>query len=207
MRQIPYRHFLLIITLLASFSVIVNADSLDRENISAGGDHIVANDSAITYTFGQAFVFPNPSSSLQIGFLATQSSGMSECDTSQAQWACVEFQGLQETYQVGDRISIEIVLNVKTVRFKHLDFWMAIKLPGEYLFYKTDLLINSFSPTPQIFKESLETLEISHSLVDLELVPGVGGTYTFYALYVPAGANPMEHLDDLVIKTTTLANE
>jgi hypothetical protein len=80
---------------------------------------------------------------------------------------------------------------------------------------KTDMLVNSFAPTPQAFKESLETLEISHRFVDLELMPGLGGTYTFYALYVKEGANPLEHLDDLasilrsefVIKTTTLASE
>jgi len=35
----------------------------------------------------------------------------------------------------------------------------------------------------------------------------MGGTYTFYALYVPEEANPLDQLDDLVIKTTTLTNE
>jgi hypothetical protein len=75
-------------------------------------------------------------------------------------------------------------------------------------------LINSFTSTPQAFKDSLETLDIQQSLVNLELVPGLGGTYVFYAIFVTEGANPLEHLDDLasiqrselVIKATTLAN-
>jgi hypothetical protein len=40
-------------TLLANLSTIVNADTLDRQVISAGGDHIVANNNAITYIIGQ----------------------------------------------------------------------------------------------------------------------------------------------------------
>ncbi len=220
MLKIPKKHrtlTMLLGTLLASLSTIVNADTLDRQVISAGGDHIVANDNAITYTFGQPFVFPN-SSPLQTGFLATSgivSEIVSECDTTQAQWACVEFKGLKESYKIGEAIQIDIALNVKADRFNRVDLWTAIQLPSGHLFYKTDLLVNSFAPTPQAFKESLETLALSHRFVDLELMPGLGGTYTFYALYVKEGANPLEHLDDLasilrselVIKTTTLASE
>jgi hypothetical protein len=218
MLKIPKKHIPLTMvlgTLFASLSAIVNADTLDRQVISAGGGHIVANDNAITYTFGQPFVFPN-SSPLQTGFLATQSSGIvSECDTTQAQWACVEFKGLKESYKIGEAIQIDIAINVKADRFNRVDLWTAIQLPSGHLFYKTDLLVNSFAPTPQAFKESLETLALSHRFVDLELMPGLGGTYTFYALYVKEGANPLEHLDDLasilrsefVIKTTTLASE
>ncbi len=122
---------------------------------------------------------------------------------------------LKESYKIGDAIQIDIALNVKADRFNRVDLWTAIQLPSGHLFYKTDLLVNSFAPTPQAFKESLETLALSHRFVDLELMPGLGGTYTFYALYVKEGANPLEHLDDLmsilrsefVIKTTTLASE
>ena len=216
MLKIPKKHLPLTMMLLASLSTIVNADTLDRQIISAGGNHIVASDNAITYTFGQPFVFPNPSSSLQIGFLAAQSSGgiiPNGCDTTQAEWACVEFQGFKDSYQVGDSIKIDIVLNVKTDRFNRADLWVALQFPSGVLFFKTDMLVNSFAPAPQAFKESLETLDISHRFVDLELVPGLGGTYVFYALYVTEGSNPLEHLDDLasiqrsnlVIETTTLA--
>jgi len=214
MLKIHKKHLPLTIMLLASLCTIVNADTLDRQIISAGGDHIISNDNAITYSFGQPFVFPS-SSSLQTGFLATQSSGIvSGCDTTQAEWACIEFKGFKDSYQVGETIKIDIALNVKADRFNRVDLWVAIQFPSGVLFFKTDMLVNSFVPTPQAFKESLETLEISHSLVDLELMPGIGGTYIFYALYVTEGANPLEHLDDLasiqrsnlVIKATTLAN-
>ncbi len=200
--------------LLASLSTIVNADTLNRQIISAGGNHIVASDNAITYTLGQPFVFPNPSSSLQIGFLLPPPPPP-RCDITQAERACVEFQGFKDAYQVGDSINIDIVLNVKGDRFNRTDLWVALQFPSGDLFFKTDMLVNSFAPTPQAFKKSLETLEISHRFVDLELVPGLGGTYIFYALYVTEGSNPLEHLDDLasiqrsklVIKTTTLANK
>ncbi|MEK8021092.1 MAG: hypothetical protein VSS75_029830 [Candidatus Parabeggiatoa sp.] len=54
---------------------------------------------------------------------------------------------------------------------------------------------------------------MSHRIVDLELAPGLGGIFTFYALYVDEGTNPL--VDDiaaikrskLVINKSTLANE
>jgi hypothetical protein len=219
MLKIPNNPLLMLLcTLLASLSTLVNAETLNSQVISAGGDRIVASDKVMTYTIGQPFVFPNPSSSLQVGFLTAKSVRIREgsgCDTTQAEWACVEFKGFKEAYQIGDIIKIDIALNVKVERFNRVDLWVAIQLPSGDLFFKTDLLVNSFATTPQAFKESLETLEISHSFVDLELMPGVGGNYVFYALYVMEGANPVEHLDDLtpiqrselLIKTTTLANE
>jgi len=199
---------MLLCTLLSCLSTIINADTLDSQVISAGGDRIVASDKVMTYTIGQPFVFPNPSSSLQVGFLTAKSVRIREgsgCDTTQAEWACVEFKGIKDSYQVGDIIKIDTSLNVK---------WVVIQFPSGDLFYQTDLL-NKIVGIRQPFKESLDILEVSPNLVDLELSPGLGGTYVFYALYVTEGTNPFDYLDDLttiqrselLIKTTTLANK
>ncbi|MEK8019138.1 MAG: hypothetical protein VSS75_019890 [Candidatus Parabeggiatoa sp.] len=206
---------LLLGTLLANFSTILNAETLDSQVISAGGDRIVASDKAITYTLGQPFVFPNPSSSLQVGFLSAKSARNSDgsgCDTSQEEWACVEFNGLKEAYQIGEIIKIDISLNVNVPRFNRVDLWVVIQLPsGDWLF-KTDLL-NSFASIPQAFKASLETEAVSHTLVDMELGRGLGGDYVFYAAYVNEGSDPFKvdfesiRRSELVIQKTTLANE
>jgi len=208
---------ILVGTLLASLSTLINAETFNSQVISAGGDRIVASDKVMTYTIGQPFVFPNPSSSLQVGFLTAKSVRIREgsgCDTTQAEWACVEFKGFKEAYQIGDIIKIDTSINVKINPSNRVDLWVVIQSPSGAEFYQTDLL-NSIVGIRQPFKESLDTLEVSHNLVDLELSPGLGGTYVFYALYVTEGANPFDHLDDLtpiqrselLIKTTTLANE
>ena len=221
MLKIPKKHLplmMLLCILLTSLSAIVNADVLDRQVISAGGDHIVGSGNAITYTIGQPVVFTDPLSPLHIGGLIPDGKCDTNkevcCDTTQGEWACVEFQGLKDSYKVGDVIQIDIAINVKVARFNRVDLWVVVQFPSGVLFFKTDRL-NSFVLMEQAFKNSLETLEISQSMVDLELVPGLGGTYTFYALYVTEGANPLEHLDDLasiqrselVIKTTELAGK
>jgi hypothetical protein len=80
-------------------------------------------------------------------------------------------------------------------------------MPSGDLMFKTLLGINSFSPFKQAFKESLESQTVPHRLLDFEVPPGLGGRYTFYALIVDEGEDPMEHLNELVIQETTLANE
>ncbi len=208
----------IMLLLLISFNNIVNADTLNRQVISAGGGNITTGNETLIYTFGQPFILPVSQPPLQTGFLFSLFNGSklpqpSLCDTTQEEWTCVEFQGLKPSYEISDFIQIDVKINVKVKRFERVDLWIAIEFPDGSRLFKTDLLINTFVPTPQVFKDSLEILETNHRLVDLELGPGLGGTYTFYALYVDEGANPLEDgidavkRSELVIKQTTLANE
>ena len=216
MLKIPKYLPLTIMLLLISFNNIVNADILNRQVISVGGGNVTAGKETLIYTFGQPFISPTSWPPLQTGFLfpvSSDSEPPASCDTTLEEWTCVEFQGLKPSYNIGDLIQIDININVKVKRFERVDLWIAIEFPTGDLFFKTDLLINSFTPTPKVFKDSLETMEMSHRIVDLELAPGLGGIFTFYALYVDEGTNPL--VDDiaaikrskLVINQSTLANE
>jgi hypothetical protein len=216
MLKIPkYLPQTLLLLLFISFNNIVKADI--RQVISVGGGKVTAGNETLVYTLGQPFISPTSWPPLQTGFVFPLESGSSEspasCDTTLEEWTCVEFQGLKPSYKIGDLIQIEVNINVKVKRFERVDLWIAIAFPSGDLFFKTDFLINSFTPTPKVFKESLETMEMTHRIVDLELAPGLGGIFTFYALYVDEGTNPLEHaLDEikrseLVINQSTLANE
>jgi hypothetical protein len=118
--------------------------------------------------------------------------------------AIVEFQGIEDYYRVGDFVRAEVKIDVNVGRFKRVDLWMAISMPSGVLIYRTPLGINSFSPNPQAFKESLESQTVNHRLLDFEVPPGLGGTYLFYALIVDEGEDPLEHLDELVVQETAL---
>jgi hypothetical protein len=214
MLKIPqYLSPTIMLLLLISFNNIVNADILNRQVISVGGGNVTAGKETLVYTFGQPFISPTSWPPLQTGFLFPVNSEPPACDTTLEEWTRVEFQGLKPSYNIGDLIQIDININVKVKRFERVDLWIAIEFPTGDLFFKTDLLINSFTPTPKVFKDSLETMEMSHRIVDLELAPGLGGIFTFYALYVDEGTNPL--VDDiaaikrskLVINQSTLANE
>jgi len=127
----------------------------------------------------------------------------------------IEFQGFKDSYKIGDPIDIKLKVNVKVDRFNRVDLWLAIQLPSGLLF-KTPIGINSFKPTPQAFKTSLETVDDGvYGVVNFELVPGLGGSYTFLAAFFEEGKNPMDYLDNLsaiqrsefVTRTTILASE
>lgn len=127
----------------------------------------------------------------------------------------VDFDGLKENYAVGEMVTVDLIETVKTNRFNRVDLWIAIQIPTGELLFRTPLPLIPFDLNPQPYKESLESSDTITRFLDFEVVQGLGGTYTFYALYVKEGENPMNHLNDLTaiqrsnlaIKQTTLANE
>ncbi len=121
--------------------------------------------------------------------------------------AIIEFQGIEDYYRIGDFVRAVVKIDVNVGRFKRVDLWVAILMPSGDLIFKTPLGINAFSPFAQPFKESLESQTVEHRFLDFEVPPGLGGTYTFYALIVEEGEEPTAHLDELVIQETILANE
>ena len=119
----------------------------------------------------------------------------------------IEFQGLEGYYNVGDIARVDLRIDVNVEHFERVDLWVAIAMPSGDLMFKTPLGINSFSLQKQAFNKSLEAKTEVHNLLDFEVLPGLGGKYTFYALIVAEGEDPMKHLDELIIQETTLANE
>ena len=207
---------LLISTLFFSFSNFINADTLERPIFSAVGAKMSAGSSTLIYSFGQPFV-STTSSALRIGFLPpspSQINPLSGCqiDPTAEEWACVQFQNLNPFYNIGEQIKVDIQINVKVNRLKPVDLWLAIEYAGALIF-KTPSGLNVFDPKAQAYKTNLQTLEIQHTLLDFELVPGLGGEYIFYAVYVDEGKNPLKddfaviQRSNLAIQKTTLANE
>ncbi len=192
----------------------VYAADMDRAIIAAGGEKGTIGSNSLIYTFGQAFS-SSPSASLQIGFLPGLSPSPSSCPIGiNKEWACVAFQGLEPTYEVGDTLKVNLIENVNVTRFTQVYLWVAIQTPAA-LRFRTPIALEPFSDSPQPWKESVQNSDILHNLLDVPLVEGIGGEYTLYGLYVKTGTNPMEHLDNieaiqrsnLAIEKTTLAYE
>ncbi len=120
------------------------------------------------------------------------------------------FQGLKESYDIGDVVSVDLVQKVQTNRFKRVNLWVAIQVPGA-LFFKTDRGINPFTPQLQALKTSLDTVDTTEKiLAEFELSPGMGGEYIFYAAYVKEGEDPLKTdsaVELIISQKTTLANE
>jgi len=119
------------------------------------------------------------------------------------------FEGLQDFYRVGDKVKIDLVLKAHRNRFERVDLWVAIKMPAGNFLFKTDIPMVPFSPQPQAFKKSIESLDESERLLEFELSPGLGGDYIFYAAFVAEGKNPVSNglaIQSITSKKTTLAN-
>ncbi|HEW97995.1 MAG: hypothetical protein DRR16_31695 [Candidatus Parabeggiatoa sp. nov. 3] len=205
---------MLIGTLIASFSNLVNADTLERTIFSASGGKMNAGSDTLFYSFGQPFV-ATTEAALQIGFLPpsqTKKKHTRRCqvDTTAKEWLCVQFQNLKPSYNIGDKIKVDILINVKVNRLKPVDLWVAMQHAGAF-FFKTHSGLNAFEPKAQAHKTNLQTLEIQHTILDFELTPGLGGNYIFYAVYVDKGKNPLQEpasqRSELVIGQTKLANK
>jgi len=123
----------------------------------------------------------------------------------------LEFQGLKDFYNVGEVVVVDLVQMVHTNRFEPVDLWVAVLMPDDTWLFKTDIPMMPFSPQPQAFKTSLDNVDTIESLLgDFEVPPGMGGDYTFYAVYVEEGKNPLEDgfavIKEITSKKTTLAN-
>jgi len=122
----------------------------------------------------------------------------------------VSFAGLNESYAVGDKVTVDLIEQVKTNRFNRVDLWVAISIPSGELLFRTPLPLVPFSPQPQPLKESLESSDSTTRLLDFEVIPGISGTYTFYAVYLKEGSDPLKEgleaiqRSNLAIQSTTL---
>jgi len=119
------------------------------------------------------------------------------------------FEGLQEFYRVGDKVSIDLALKAHRNRFERVDLWVAIQMPNRTFLFKTDIPMVPFSPQPQAFKKSIESIDESEKLLEFELPRGLGGDYVFYMAFVTEGKNPVSNglaIQSITSQKTTLAN-
>jgi PKD repeat protein len=120
----------------------------------------------------------------------------------------VEFQGLKSFYEVGETLKVDLIENLKVKsRFDRVDLWVGIQIPNGNVLFKTPEPLKPFGTAPKPFKESLETLNVAHRLLDFEVIPGLGGEYILYALYVPEGKTPFGEGGYEAVQRSNLAHQ
>ncbi|MEK8018354.1 MAG: PKD domain-containing protein [Candidatus Parabeggiatoa sp.] len=122
------------------------------------------------------------------------------------------FEGLDSLYSVGDKLKVDLTESIPRRPTEIVDLWLGIQIPSGELMFLTSQPDEPFSLKAQAFKHSVESLEMTHQVLEVEIVPGIGGEYTFYALYVQEGRDPLKagaevYRSNLAIKKTTLANQ
>jgi len=115
-------------------------------------------------------------------------SGESDIDGSST---AISFNNLKPLYNVGEQVVIDLMVNLAVNRFNRVDLWVVIEMPSRNLLFMTELAFTPFSLQPQPFRSSLDNTQTTHRVLEFEVLPGLGGDYTFYALHVEEGKNPM----------------
>jgi hypothetical protein len=113
--------------------------------------------------------------------------------------AKLKFDGLKDSYNVGETVTMELVETGN--RETPVDLWVAIQLPlpsGEILF-RTDVPMplsfwTPWSPNLQPHKTSIKITDTNHDIFEFELPEGIGGNYTLYAVYVEEGEKPVTNI-------------
>ncbi len=132
------------------------------------------------------------------GFTATQQQTVNVTQTDISNWfimgedfkAELQFVGLKDYYNVGERVTIDIIENLQiSALHQRVDLWIAIETPDGKTYFMSDSLFNPFSLEPKPFKRSLESRALRHRVLEFEVPRNMGGNYTFYAIYNKEGAD------------------
>lgn len=130
--------------------------------------------------------------------------------------AALKFVNLQETYQVGDTINMELNTDFQDYSQGPIDLWVAVKLPksadSEFLFVTGMPSVPEFGFKPQPFQQSLKSQDDTYGVLKDFTMPALEkGEYVLYALAVEEGVNPLQELErnrsNLVIQAITIADK
>ena len=129
----------------------------------------------------------------QDGETVVDDTGDSDETSTMVTTTSLDFTEVEALYYNGDLLLIDLVENLQVAtRFQRVDLWVAIELPDGNLLFMTEEPFERFSLKPQPFKSSLDTNQNTHRVLEFEVVPSLlRGNYTFYAVYVKEGQNPM----------------
>jgi PKD repeat protein len=107
------------------------------------------------------------------------------------------FEGLKESYRIGERIVVDLREDLVSSRFDRVDLWVWLANSDESsgLLFKPELAISGWDSEPQAFRKDLETAQERYRILELQVSEDWtlgSGELTLYALYVAEGTNPFE---------------
>ncbi len=120
----------------------------------------------------------------------------------------IAFEGLQESYEVGDIALVDLIEIVPRNPLEMIDLWVAIQIPSGEMLFITDSPQEQFDPKPQPYKKSLPNTDTANQVLEFKITPDMGGDYTLYGLYVKEGESPIEQFENLQsIQRSNLATQ
>jgi PKD repeat protein len=101
----------------------------------------------------------------------------------------LKFIGYEPLYQVGDMLMLNLQAKIIKNRNQRVDLWISIQLPAGGILYMTPKITQLFSTKAQPFITSVERIDESYRILQLQVPEGIGGNYTLSAIFIKEGKN------------------
>jgi len=103
--------------------------------------------------------------------------------------AALEFIDYEPLYQVGDMLKLNLQAKITKNRNQRVDLWISLQLPNGGILYMTPKITQLFSTKAQPFIKSVERIDESYRILQLQVPEGIGGNYTLSAIFINEGKN------------------
>jgi len=108
-----------------------------------------------------------------------------------AEFVVLNFSTPKTQYKSGEIVAVNLLENLKMPsRTEFVDLWVTVELPNGEFLYVTDSP-SLFDKKPQPFKKFVDSKDKVHKVLNFKVLPELNGKYTFHAVYVKTGKNPV----------------
>jgi len=109
-------------------------------------------------------------------------------------------------YQVGEMLKLNLQANIITNRNQRVDLWVSLQMPDGSLLYMTPKITELFSRKPQPFIKSIERIDETYQILQLQVPNNFGGNYTLSAIFIKEGKNFVKGGPAVIKSNVAIAN-
>jgi PKD repeat protein len=103
--------------------------------------------------------------------------------------AALKFIDYEPLYQVGEMLKLNLQAKIIQNRNQRVDLWVSLQMPTGGILYMTPKITELFSTKAQPFIKSVERIDESYRILQLQVPEGIGGNYTLSAIFIKEGKN------------------
>ena len=186
----------------APLTVILNASSSFDPDGSITSYQWSSSDGQAANSQNTQFIFNNPGTytisltvtddkgkTAQTTKTVTVAATAATPTTNNENVAALKFIDYQPVYQVGDMLMLNLQVKITQNRNQRVDLWVSLQLPNGNILYMIPKITQLFSTKAQPFIKSVERIDESYRILQLQVPEGFGGNYTLSAILIKEGKN------------------
>ncbi len=118
----------------------------------------------------------------------------------------LKFIDYKPLYQVGEMLKLNLEAQIITNRNQRVDLWVSLQMPNGSLFYMTPKITQLFSRKPQPFITSIERIDETYRILQVQIPKNMGGNYTLSAIFIKEGQNFVKGGPSVIKSNIAIAN-